>query len=310
MDIPPESKQTPLPTTAIGFVRFDRAPFQRMATSRLSRADPLPTAMQRVHPQFAHRLLVERLHVDAEFLQRFGAIGELDRKKHVGRLVDQIARQLDAFGDSEALLRSRARGDRMARADDEIGRLEAVLLRVFPARLVFVEPIAAQAKAERKIGRRRAIPHSRRGLESDFDSFRAGHFAKGEPAECDEVDRCVVLARSDADNHEPEASRPAGARMSSAVRWAPRKLDAFAAARMSGSISPNWAVTVGAGFMSAPTKTTSALPLGAERAPKAILTAPLMTNACPSSRFDDFGQPRRRRWRRAPTYRGVCHARQ
>ena len=203
IEIPPESKQTPLPTTAIGFVRFDRAPFQRIATRRLSRADPRPTREQRVHPQFAHRLLVERLHVDAELLQRFGAIGELDGKEDVGRLVDQIARQLDAFGDGEALLRGRARGGRVARADDEIGRLDAVVLRVLPARLVFVEPVAAQAKAERKIGGRRAVPRSRRGLEGDFDPLRAGHFAEGESAERDEVDRRVVLARSDADNHQP-----------------------------------------------------------------------------------------------------------
>jgi hypothetical protein len=33
--------------------------------------------------------------------------------------------------------------------------------------------------------------------------------------------------------------------------------------------------------MSAPTKTTNALPLGADRDPKAILTDPLITDACP-----------------------------
>src|ERR1700688_3950327 len=86
-----------------------------------------------------------------------------------------------------------------------------------------------------------------------------------------------------------DASRPEGARMSSAVRWAARKLDAFAAARMSGSRSPNWAVTVGAGFMSAPTNTTSALPLGADRDPNATLTVPLITNAYPLFGFEDFG---------------------
>ena len=130
IEIPPKSKQTPLPTTAIGFVRFDRAPFHRIATRRLSRADPRPDREQRVHPQFAHRLLVERLHVDAELLQRFGAIGELDGKEDVRRLVDQIAGQFDAVSDGEALLSGRARGGGVARADDEIGRLDAIVLRV------------------------------------------------------------------------------------------------------------------------------------------------------------------------------------
>ena len=67
-------------------------------------------------------------HLDAELLQRFGAIGEFDGKEDVRRLVDQIARQFDAFGDGEAFLRGRARGGRMARADDEIGRFCAVVV--------------------------------------------------------------------------------------------------------------------------------------------------------------------------------------
>src|SRR3984957_14506120 len=107
-----------------------------------------------------------------------------------------------------------------------------------------------------------------------------------------------------------DASRPEGARMSSAVRWAARKLDAFAAARTSGSRSPNWAVTVGAGFMSAPTNTTSALPLGADRDPNATLTVPLITNAYPLFGLRTSDQPTRRRWRWTPTYQGVCRARQ
>ena len=203
MEIPPESKQTPLPTTAIGFVRFDRAPFHRIETKRLSRADPRPTASKRVHPQFAHCFLVERFHFDAELLQRFGAIGELDGKQDIGRFVDQIAGQLDALGDGEAVLSSGARGDGVARADDEIGRLDAIVLRVLLTCLVFIEPVAAQAKAERKIGGRGAVPRSRRRLEGDFDPLRAGHFAESEAAERDEVDRRVVFARSDADNHQP-----------------------------------------------------------------------------------------------------------
>ena len=114
MEMPPESKQTPLPTIAIGFVRLDRAsvPPHRDETAFARRSSPHPE--QRVHPQLAHRFLVERFHLDAELLQRFDPIGELDRKEDVRRLVDQIAGQFDPFGDGEAVLGGRARGDRMA----------------------------------------------------------------------------------------------------------------------------------------------------------------------------------------------------
>jgi hypothetical protein len=98
----------------------------------------------------------------------------------------------------------------VARADDEIGRLDAIVLRVFLARLVFVEPVAAQAKAEGKIGCRRAVPRSRRGLEGDLDPLRASHFAEDEAAERHEIDRGVVLTRRDADDHQPRGVEAGG----------------------------------------------------------------------------------------------------
>jgi hypothetical protein len=113
------------------------------------------------------------LHVDAELLERLGALGELDGKEDVGRFVDQIARQINAVRDCEPLLSGCARGDGMARADNKIGRLGAVVLRFLPARFVFVEPVGAQAEAKRKIGRRRAVPGSRRSLECNLDALRA-----------------------------------------------------------------------------------------------------------------------------------------
>ena len=83
-------------------------------------------------------------------------------KRTFGGSLTRLRANLDAFGDGEALLRGRARGGRMARADDEIGRFGAVVVRLLLARLVFVEPIAAQPKAEREIRGRRAVPRSRR----------------------------------------------------------------------------------------------------------------------------------------------------
>ena len=53
IEMPPESKQTPLPRTTTGLARFARAPFHRMATRRLSRADPRPTPSRAFMPSLA-----------------------------------------------------------------------------------------------------------------------------------------------------------------------------------------------------------------------------------------------------------------
>ena len=74
------------------------------------------------------------------------ALSEFHGKEDIGRLVDQIARQFHAFSHGEALLRGYARGDSVARADNEIGRIDAIVLRVLLARLVFIEPVAAQER--------------------------------------------------------------------------------------------------------------------------------------------------------------------
>ena len=205
---------------------------------------------------------------------------------------------------AKRFVRGRARRGRMTRADDELGRLAVLVLGLLLAGLVLVEPIAAKAQTQREIRRRRAVPSPSRRLKRDFDLLRAGHLAENESSEHDEIERGVVLARRDPDNDKPEASRPAGARMSSAVRWAPRKFEALAAARIRGSRSPNCAVTAAAGFMSAPTNTTSALPLVADKEPNAILTAPLMSGwfqVWMEATSPDAG---------GASYRGVCSARQ
>ena len=180
------------------------------------------------------------LHLDAELLQRLDPIGELDRKEDVRRLVDQIAGQLDAFGDGEAVLRGRPRGGGMARADDEIGRLGAVVLRVLLARLVFVESVAAQPKAEREIGGRPGRPRVPAGASKATSTrFAPASLPKMKPPSVMKSIGALSLPGATPTTRSRDASRPAGARMSSAVRWAARKLDALAAARMSGSRSPN-----------------------------------------------------------------------
>ncbi len=91
IEMPPVSKHTPLPMNATGSAPF-LPPFQRMTTTRLSCAEPWPTAEQRVHAELLHRRDVEHLDRDAELLQRGGAPRELGGIEHVGRLVDQVAR--------------------------------------------------------------------------------------------------------------------------------------------------------------------------------------------------------------------------
>ena len=80
----------------------------KAAVARGSSADP----EQGVHAELSHRLLVENVHLDSELVQRFGAIGEFGGKEDVRRLIDEIARKIDAFGDSKSFLRGRARSRR------------------------------------------------------------------------------------------------------------------------------------------------------------------------------------------------------
>src|SRR6478735_6062705 len=87
IEIPPVSKQTPLPMKASG-ASFFLPPFQRMTTTRLSLREPWPTPSSAFMPSFFSA----------------GALGELVGIEHVGRLVDQVARHDDAIGDRFARL--------------------------------------------------------------------------------------------------------------------------------------------------------------------------------------------------------------
>ncbi len=60
-------------------------------------------------PSFAIAFSSRMVDLDAELLQRLRPIGELGGKQDVRRLVDEVARDLDAFGDREALHAQAAR---------------------------------------------------------------------------------------------------------------------------------------------------------------------------------------------------------
>ena len=202
MEMPPEIEADPFADDGDRLCAFRSRPVppQGDETALARRSSPHPE--QGVHPEFAHRLRVERLHLDAKLLQRFEAIGELDRKEHVRRLIDEIAGQFDAFSDGEPILRGCSRCDSVACAYDEIGRFGAVIVRFFLARLVLVEAIAAQAEPKGEIGGRGAIPDCVGSLERNFDPLGAGQLAERKASEHYEVGRRLLLARGDANNQK------------------------------------------------------------------------------------------------------------
>ena len=108
IEMPPVSKQTPLPMKATGASPF-LPPFQRITTTRLSRAEPWPTPSSAFMPSFFIAAMSSTSTVTPAFLSAAGAAGEFLRIEHIGRLVDQIARHVDAVGDRLARDKGRAR---------------------------------------------------------------------------------------------------------------------------------------------------------------------------------------------------------
>ena len=101
IEMPPVSKQTPLPMKATGAAPR-LPPFQRMITVRLSCWEPCPTPSSAFMPSFFISLTSSTSTSDAQTLQTAGSPGEFFRVEHVGRLVDQIARDHDPVRDGAA----------------------------------------------------------------------------------------------------------------------------------------------------------------------------------------------------------------
>ena len=168
-EMPPESKQTPLPMKASGCA--SRAPpFQRIRTTRLGRAEPCPTPSSARIPSASMRRNIEDLDFDAELFQFAGLFGEAFRIEQVRRQVDERAGDIDAVGEPCR------RGDGRfsvsvvgaGETDSERGgRLPASSFLLFFG-LELVEFIGAKAQAQREIsGRRGEILGRRREIEQD-----------------------------------------------------------------------------------------------------------------------------------------------
>ena len=156
MEMPPVSKRTPLPTKHSVLARLDLAPCHCITTMREGRSLPCPTASSA--PIFRARmlLLVEHLDLEAGTGKIAHALGELDGAQHVGRLVDEVARQEHALGQRLAGAKGLGGGVRLGAVDGERAQAlrRRLLLRTFLGLLgpVFLEGVAAQQRAQRQVG--------------------------------------------------------------------------------------------------------------------------------------------------------------
>jgi len=106
----------------------------------------LPDAEQRAHFHLFHLLDVEDLDFDTEFLERLGLLGKFNRAQNVGRLVDQIASEVDAVDDGFERLECSLGLVGMGHVDDELSQAILVLGHLFRRLLgqIFLESVMAQ----------------------------------------------------------------------------------------------------------------------------------------------------------------------
>ncbi len=198
----------------------------------------------------------------------------------------------------------------MTRTDDEIGCIDAVLFRVLLACLVFIESVGAQAKAEGKIGGRRAVPRSRGRLEGDFDPLRSAYLAKDEAAERHEVDRGVVLARSDADNHQPGCVEAGGGQDVEGAALGGAKVGRLRCGADEGFEIAELRRHCGRRFHVSPHEDHQGAAFGGGQGSEGDLNRSAHNRRVSLSGFDDVRPADRTSPAAAPTYRGVCRARQ
>ncbi len=189
MEMPPVSKQTPLPTKATG--RSPRLPpFQRMITVRPGRAEPWATPSSAPIPSFVIALTSRISTLDAELAQLARAAREFLGEQHVGRLVDEIARGDDAIDDVGVWRERFSRGSDIADRERNFG-LQGGILAILLFGLVAVEFIGAQPHA--RCDRSRLIRFHRpvRQFRNDRHGFLAGEQFTGDRAA--ELEKIVVL---------------------------------------------------------------------------------------------------------------------
>src|SRR5262249_47229887 len=171
-------------------------------------ARALPDAEQGVHAELLHCAFVEHLDADAKLAQRGGAPREFLGKKHVGGLIDEIAREKRAIRDRRALAPGLARALHIGDPERE-APLSRPLLALLALGLVAVERIGAQFDPERHVSGLLGLHRAARKLENEgrFRGTRRDP-AHGRAAQLDEI--LDVRRLPDADHDEARRLEPLG----------------------------------------------------------------------------------------------------
>ena len=145
IEMPPVSKQTPLPTKATGASPF-LPPFQRMITVRPGRAEPCATPSSAPMPSLVIALTSRISTSTPSFFNCASAAGEFLGIEHVRRLVDELARQDDAVDDIGVRREGLLCGGDVLDRERHLGA-QAAILAVLLFGLVAVELIGTQLHA-------------------------------------------------------------------------------------------------------------------------------------------------------------------
>ena len=189
MEMPPVSKQTPLPIKATGCIAALAAvPAHDHGPAGLRGA--LGDAEQRAHSEFRHGLDVENLDLDAKLAQLAGAAREFHREQHVGRLVDEVARGDDAIDDMRVRREGLSRRGHIADRDRNVGAQRGVLAVLFLG-LVAIEFIGAQPDARGDRGRLLGLHGAVRQFRDDRHGVIAGAQFAGDHAA--KFEKIIVL---------------------------------------------------------------------------------------------------------------------
>jgi hypothetical protein len=165
-------------------------------------------AEKRTHAELLHRLGVQHLDIHAEVGQPLGPFREGLREEHVGRLIDEVARDDDTLGDRiaspEGLL------DRLLIADRErdVGGLRRLLALLAPGP-VALEGVGPQPHAECHFSGLGGLQRADWPLQHDRRAGRAGReLAHDVAAELDPVDAGRLVPVSQPNDEKPWNGQP------------------------------------------------------------------------------------------------------
>ena len=201
IEMPPVSKQTPLPMKATG-CSPRLPPFQRMITMRPGRVEPCATPSSAPMPSLVMALTSSTSTSTPSLRSWLGAAGEFLRIEHVRRLVDEFARHDDAVDDMGVGRERLARGGDVADRDRDVGP-QGGLLAVLLFGLVAVELVGAQPHAGGDRGRLLGLHGAVRQFGHDRHRFVAGaQLAGGDAAEFEKVLLLEVRQLAGADHDQ------------------------------------------------------------------------------------------------------------